>query len=172
MTSFAPHTAEASSLLRDLVRIRAVSGNCRNMEHAVPGKSIKDEMMANAAEICRLQAAIQHSLQDRHRCPQVNDAWKRACEIFHERYDRLAFPGGAAGAIERILRGDADAVESAVCFAELRPYFFRSGYFLKKVIRKLKCAPLTENQRLRLDVVIRRQADWKARKSRRSVVES
>jgi hypothetical protein len=69
---------------------------------------------------------------------------------FHARYDLLAFPGGYASreVRARILNGDFAAIEAAICFLEVRPYFFRSGYMFKDLLRALKRAPLTQEERM------------------------
>jgi len=44
----------------------------------------------------------------------------------------LGYQGG--GASRRILYGDPEAMEAAICFLEVRPYFFRSGYMYKDIL--------------------------------------
>lgn len=89
---------------------------------------IKAAIEANAAEIKRLHSLIHETLRHRYKSPEQTERWKTACAEFHARYDKLAFPDGLLTAKERIRSGDTDAIEAALCFVELRPYFFRSGY--------------------------------------------
>lgn len=56
--------------------------------------------------------------------------------------------------------------EWALCFLELRPYFFRSGYVWQKPLRRLKHVPLSEEQQRRFSDVIRSYGEWKAQKQR------
>jgi hypothetical protein len=84
----------------------------------------------------------------------------------HERYDLLAFPGGYSTAKERIAAGDADAIEAALCFVEVRPYFFRSGYMFKDLLRRLRHAKLSASQGDRLAVVLLAYEAWRATKRR------
>ena len=91
--------------------------------------------------------------------------WQRACEEFHSRYDSLAFPGGFEGAFERIIGGDNKAMEAALCFVECRPYFFRSGYMFKDILRKLKRAPLDVEQTMRLNQVLEAYARYQSSKN-------
>ena len=58
-------------------------------------------------------------------------AGKRLCAEFHSQYDDLAFPSGYSTAFERIAAHDLEAIETAFCFFDCRPYFFRSGYMFK-----------------------------------------
>ncbi|MFP5382346.1 MAG: hypothetical protein ACLGG4_08780, partial [Gammaproteobacteria bacterium] len=80
------------------------------------------------------------------------------------RYDELSFPGGYSTAFERIFSGDVEAIETALCFLECRPYFFRSGYMWKEISRKLKRAPLSEQQAERLEIVMNKYNAWRASK--------
>jgi hypothetical protein len=73
---------------------------------------------------------------------------------------------------EILANGDELAMEAAVCFLELRPYFFRSGYLFQSLLRKTRRAPLTESQRLRYDAVVRRQELWRKRKQAANEVQA
>ena len=84
----------------------------------------------------------------------------RAAEAeFHARYANLAFPGGEQGEVlQRILRGDLEAMKAAICFLEVRPFFFRSGYMFKDILRKCRRAPLSPDQATRLRVIEKKAA--------------
>lgn len=60
---------------------------------------------------------------------------------------------GEKGLYEALKQGNEYALEYAVCFIEIRPYFFRSGYMYKDLLRRLNKAPLSESQRERYLVV-------------------
>jgi hypothetical protein len=120
---------------------------------------------ANSEEAARLHARIHKAFALRDRSPEKRHEWQRACEIFHSRYDELAFPGGYDGVLERILAGDPEAMEAAICFLELRPYFFRSGYMFESILRKAKRAPLNQEQAARLQLVLQALATWRAQKA-------
>ena len=104
----------------------------------------------NAKEIARLKARIDETFQHRGESQELRAAWERACADFHSRFDLLAFPGGYENAGARILDGDQAAIESALQFLEMRPYFFRSGYMRTALMRRLKRAVLTAPQAARL----------------------
>jgi len=112
------------------------------------------EILRNAQRITQLHNRIHETLRDRDKNDHKRKAWQTACVDFHSQYNALAFPGGLDGAYERILQGDATAMEAAICFLECRPYFFRSGYMFKDILRKAKKAPLNEDQKMRLHTVI------------------
>ncbi len=98
---------------------------------------------------CRIHETYKLRLKNDHKLKE----WKTACEEFHSKFEKLAFPGGLDGAYERILNGEPKAIEAGLCFIELRPYFFRSGYMYKDILRKLNKAPLKPADRSRYQVV-------------------
>ena len=95
---------------------------------------LKQRIRENAEEIVRLRSRIDETYVRRSQSPERMREWKEACTEFHTRYDGLAFPGGyrGGGALVRVAYGDPDAMEAAICFLEIRPYFFRSGYMFKR----------------------------------------
>ncbi len=122
-------------------------------------------MQQNATEIVRLHARIHETVKDRSTSATGLAAWRASCAEFHARINHLAFPGGYSEALVKFRVGDTSVVEPALCFLELRPYFFRSGYMFNTLMRRMKHIPLTPDQRTRLDVVRERQVAWKARKA-------
>ena len=129
-----------------------------------PSDQIKLLIEKNSAEAARLHKRIHETLARRDVSPEKRAEWLQACEIFHRRYDGLAFPGGYEGALERLLAGDPETMEATICFLEIRPYFFRSGYMFDALIRKARHAPLTSEQRARWQVVVDEKRAWKAAK--------
>lgn len=112
---------------------------------------LKLRMLRNAEELRRLHQRVHETHRLRDRGPEHRQRWATACEEFHRRYDALAFPGGYGGVLERIVAGDHGTIDAALDFVECRPYFFRSGYMYKDLLRKLKRAPLTGSQARRRD---------------------
>ena len=100
-----------------------------------------EEIRRNAEQINQLKRWIDETYQYRDQNDHRRKEWEAACADFHSRYDALVFPGWLSGAYERIVEGDREALEAAICFLECRPYFFRSGYIFKDLLRKAKtCA--------------------------------
>jgi hypothetical protein len=89
-------------------------------------------------------------------------AWEEACAEFHASYEALAFPGGYESGLTRIAEGDTEAIEAALVFLELRPYFFKSGYMREKLLRRLKHVPFTKTQAQRFSAVVEAQRQWRA----------
>ena len=94
--------------------------------------------------------------------------WESACREFHDRYDLLAFPGGYEGALERIVAGEPEAMDAAICFLEVRPYFFRSGYMYKDILRKIKRAPLSKRQADRVAAIIQTYEAYRVQRGKKA----
>jgi hypothetical protein len=133
---------------------------------------IRQTIRDNAAEIVRLHTRIHETYALRRLSPEKWSEWEYACAEFHGRIDSLGFPGGFEGAFERILAGDPTAMEAAVCFLEVRPCFFRSGYMFKDILRKCKRAPLSREQSARLEAVMAGLAEWRRRKNSKAEVRT
>ncbi|MBI3899428.1 MAG: hypothetical protein HY308_14215 [Gammaproteobacteria bacterium] len=127
---------------------------------------MKDQLLRNAEEINRLHRRIHDTFKEKNKNEHKKREWQQACKEFHERYPTLAFPGGLNGAYERILTGESGAVEAALFFLECRPYFFRSGYIFKDILRKLKKAPLHGEQRSRFEVVLEKYNEYRKQRQR------
>jgi hypothetical protein len=113
-------------------------------------------------EIVRLNSRIKETYAQRSKSSDKMQEWKQACAEFHSRYAGLAFPGGYNGdVLDLILSGDPQAMETAICFLEVRPYFFRSGYMFKDILRKCRRAPLSRNQAERLRAIEKRLLEWR-----------
>lgn len=136
-----------------------------------PSDEIKLLIESNSADVLRLRRRIRETFALRDKSPSKLQEWRRACEIFHSRYDELAFPGGYHGALDRLVAGDPYTMEAAICFLEIRPYFFRSGYMFDAMLRKAKRAPLNPEQRARLQIVVDEFKAWKAAKQLKKVSE-
>ena len=124
--------------------------DARLAERHVPVKSLIEH---NAKTIAELHRRVHDTVRDRDRSDEHRNAWRAACSEFHSRYDALAFVGGVSTARERIRAGDAIAIEYALSFIEVRPYFFRSGYMYNDFLRVLRNAELSPRQRERYNRV-------------------
>ncbi|MBK6616161.1 hypothetical protein [Ottowia sp.] len=121
-------------------------------------------ILANTRRINKLRVELTRALAERNQGPSAKLRWESACSAFREGHRELCFPGGYERAAERIEAGDTFSIEAALCFVEVRPYFFRSGYMLKVLRRKLKKAPLTPLQSARLSAAVQLQIDWRRRR--------
>jgi hypothetical protein len=140
---------------------------------------IKEQIEEDAAELRRLHSRIHETVKRRDESQALRELWSQACAEFHARYASLCLPGGWDGGFyARVAAGEPAAVETALCFLEVRPFFFRSGYMWKDILRK--CRRAAAEDRMRADHAARfallqeRVAAWKAlrqaRKERGEVV--
>jgi hypothetical protein len=129
---------------------------------SISSEELGRQIERNAAEIIRLHLRVHETFRDRGQDPDHHRAWQDAASAFHARYDALAFPGGWSGALGRLVEGDPTTMESAVLFLEQRPFFFRSGYMWRDILRKARQAPLSDPQKARLAAVIERWEAYKA----------
>jgi hypothetical protein len=126
---------------------------------------VKQLMSDNAAVLRQLHERIGETFKKRHLGPAQAKAWSDACREFHDRYDRLAMPGGYGAVLEGLERGDPGAIDIALCFVELRPYFFRSGYMYTLLMRRLKTCAKTPEQAERHARVVERAAAWRRQRA-------
>ncbi len=125
-------------------------------------EQLRAMMIENAAEINRLHSRIHETFKKRSESEGARDEWTQACEEFHARYEELCVPGGYHQDFhERISSGDQTAIEAALCFLEVRPYFFRSGYHWKTILQKCKRAPMSKEQSERFAILLEKYTEWK-----------
>jgi len=120
-----------------------------------------EEIERNSIKINQLKRRVDETLKERDKNGHKRKEWEKACADFHSQYDALAFPGGLSGAYERIAAGEPQAIEAAICFLECRPYFFRSGYMFKDLLRKTKRLPLQGDQKTRLEAVLKAYEEYR-----------
>lgn len=65
-----------------------------------------------------------------------------------------ALPSSAPDFMPGLANAHVRFIEAAIAFLEADPWFFRSGYEKQNIIRHLKRAPLTEEQRMRAARVV------------------
>ncbi len=124
-------------------------------------EKLRQQMIENAAEINRLRLRADEMAEKSSESEDACQEWHRAAKEFHDRYGYLCIPGGwDAGFMNRFRAGDHNAVEAALCFLEVRPYFFRSGYMLKDLLQKCKRVPMNEEQSSRFLALLQRYSEW------------
>jgi len=95
--------------------------------------------------------------------------WSSACSEFHAHYDQLCLPGGPyPNFYDQLTIGDTQIIEVALCFLEVRPYFFRSGYHWKTILQKCKSAPMSEEQSARFRDLLEKYKQWRNLRKRSS----
>jgi hypothetical protein len=128
-------------------------------------EELRERTIENARELNRLHDLI-HTSHKEYLGDVSNvekqQRWQNACKGWHERYSSLCLPGGwDENFYDQLRAGDHDAIEKALCFLEVRPYFFRSGYHFKAILHKCKHAPMQGEQAERFAVLLAKYREWK-----------
>lgn len=125
-------------------------------------ESLRAQMIENAAEINRLHRRVHETFSGTSTAENSREEWSGACREFHDRYAQLCIPGGwDSSFMDRLKVGEFHTVEAALCFLEVRPYFFRSGYMWKDLLRKCKRVRMNEEQASRFIALLERHSEWK-----------
>jgi hypothetical protein len=126
---------------------------------------LRTQLIENAAEINRLDRRIHETFQLRDQSSAHSDAHSKAADDFHKNYSRLCLPGGPySDFYARLRAGDPQMMEVALCFLEVRPYFFRSGYHWKAILQKCKHSPKSPEQAERFRLLFERYTIWRAQR--------
>lgn len=123
---------------------------------------------SNAAELRKLHKRIHETFPHRSEGPEAQAAWEHACREFHESWDELAFPGGLRAGLRRIEAGDMQAIETAIQYLELRPFFFRAQYTRNHFTRLIKRHSLPLKLQERFDATRERLKGWRRARRERS----
>lgn len=119
---------------------------------------------SNAARLRKLHETMKEASLHRTEGPEALQAWSRAAREFQDSYDELAFPGGLRSGLRRIEAGDIRAVEAAIIYLELRPFYYRAQYNRNVFIRLLKRRALPSKLHRRFEAIIERLRTWRAAK--------
>ncbi|WP_329913968.1 hypothetical protein [Stenotrophomonas sp. SMYL86] len=117
---------------------------------------------ANADEINRLRQAIREAAGARWRGPEEMQRHTAACAEYNQRYEQLAFPGGYANALKKLAEQDPNTVDVVLTFLEVRPYFFRSGYMWKTLLKRVQRVPMGAKQQARMQKILDAYAAYRA----------
>jgi len=112
----------------------------------------RDLIELATAELVEVYERVNRALLNRNRDPQGREEWERACAAFHSKISPIDPYLQRACESERY--ADKELVEFVVCFLEVDPHFFRSGYLKQILITRLKRSELGEPVRRRLRGVL------------------
>ncbi|HIE4564137.1 TPA: hypothetical protein ACXNIY_002211 [Stenotrophomonas maltophilia] len=129
---------------------------------AHPGAPMERLIRANADEINRLRQAIREAAGARWRGPEEMQRHAAACTEYNQRYEQLAFPGGYANALRQLVEHDPNTLDVVLTFLEVRPYFFRSGYMWKTLLKRAQRVPMGTKQHARLQKILDDYAAYRA----------
>lgn len=86
------------------------------------------------------------------------DAYARLLDAFRA-CQQAAWPKGTPDLYHDLARPSRRAIDTATAFLEADPWFFRSGYEKARLIRRLKRAGFTDEQRRRLQQIVLARVD-------------
>jgi len=98
---------------------------------------MKEILKRNAEELRRLNQRIHETAAERGKSKEHLEAWKAAAKEFHEKWDKLAFPGGLKQEFQLLMEGNVQAATYALIYLENRPYSFGSQYIATSIRRHL-----------------------------------
>jgi len=109
-------------------------------------------IIEESSKLEELHAEIHRAVALRDRDVVHRRAWEQACKEFHSYSSSLDTFFERACDDDRY--SDRDLIEFAICFLEVDPMFFRSGYLKQIVITRLKRSELREGDKSRLRGVV------------------
>jgi hypothetical protein len=111
-----------------------------------------DDIRQAEHEINARHARIYETLPHRTKSEAHRREWEDACLAFRA-YRHPVFDLMRPDVLEKIRSGADSWRSAAILFLEVDPWFFRSGYMKQRLLRVLKGATLTTQERQRLDAV-------------------
>ena len=103
----------------------------------------------NSIEINRIKQQIERTFNVKNK----KDEWSNACDEYHKNYAKLCFWNGIYDYRSEIRNGNQETIEYYICFIEIRPYHFRSGYMYNDLMRVFKNIDLSTDHKRRYEIV-------------------
>ncbi len=100
---------------------------------------IKKQILENTNTLATLYQKITQAVKAKATKPEL---WQAACNNFWDQYNKLAFPGGLQEGLAALKNNEPAAIEAAIEFLTIDPYYHRSGYNKKAILHLLKNVPL------------------------------
>jgi hypothetical protein len=113
---------------------------------------ISEGIAAAAVRLEALHAEVGRTAKTRDRDAVSHREWRQACDAYHS-FESPLDPY-IRQACEDSLYTDKNLIEFVVCFLEVDPRFFRSGYLKQMFITRLKRSELDEATKRRLRIVL------------------
>jgi hypothetical protein len=116
------------------------------------------EIAEHTARLAALDRRFKEAVEQR------SDDYASSRDAFFNLYDQLAFPGGLTKRLHELSQQNPEAVEDAICFLEVDPNYFRSGYIKERILHRLKHCRISAGQRTRLMQCILRSIEGGSRR--------
>ena len=121
----------------------------------------KSQIKKSEEILFRLYKHFKSTIEHRNKSKVEEQKWLDALSEFNEQYRQLSFLNGIEDYRSELRSGNKEAIEYAVCFLEVRPFFHRSGYMWVDLLRVLKNCQLSTSQRKRYEAVKQRYKVFK-----------
>jgi hypothetical protein len=128
--------------------------------------TFRSSIRKNEIIINRLHKTMHSANEQKNKSIAHLEAWKATCREFHENYSRLIYLFQFSDYRVELRGGNTEAIEYAISFIEVRPYFFRSGYLYKDLIRVLRSCPLNKSHRERYQIISERYKEYQQQKNK------
>ena len=117
-------------------------------------KMITRNQILNAAKMeSELHRRIHITCAIRYQGDAAMQAWHDATNAWHARSSEIDYLWGD-DFMEQVRLGDRQAMEDALVYLEVDPWYHRSGYLKERLIRAVKRAPLNDRDMMRLRNVV------------------
>lgn len=116
------------------------------------------EIHEASAELDSLHKRIKETFRTRDRGVEERERWRGACAEFHSRYPELFYPGGDAS-LDALKLHEPAAIQVAIDFLDADPRHFRSGYLKEELWRRIRNAPLIQEDKTRLEGIAMKYLD-------------
>lgn len=114
-----------------------------------------------------LHETVKATFLERDKSPEHREAWNRACRAFHQEELEMY------AVLDRIGRDgigtDPDLRRFVFAYIDTDPQFFRSGYILERLLRRIKRLTLTEAEKAALRALILRRIHHRAWRNFRDI---
>ena len=113
----------------------------------------RETIRKDSATFAALHKQVNATFLHRDESARGRWAWEQACDQLHK-FNSPMFELVSHAGLTRLSAGDPEMVERAICFLEVDPFHFRSGYNKAVLIRRLKRISLSASQQSRLRGVV------------------
>jgi hypothetical protein len=120
-------------------------------------------------EVNELHAALWKTVEHRYKSPHHREKWHRAADAF--RNHQSPIDDLIDKCFEYGLKNDADLRRFAFAYIDEDPYFFRSGYILEDLLRRMKQLALTTDEKSSLQRLILKRIETRALRNFRRICQ-
>ncbi len=116
------------------------------------GRNLTEMITEEGAKLGELHAQVHQTLLHRDRDAKSRSEWELACTAFHSYVSRMDYH--IERACKNVRYNEKQLLEFVVCFLEVDPWFYRSGYLKEVFLTRLKRSDLNDAIKERLRIVL------------------